>query len=409
MVEEEPAPAWRNIALIREANGTLPERDASGLRPEGLRTPGYPVFLSAFRFFSGDVRIILVAQCLLGAFLACLIVATATALGLSPRGAFVAGILWALHPALILYDCLLLTESIFNACTVAGVFFATRSNSARNWLLAGVAVGLAGLVRPLGFLYIPFLLIVASSRAKPRLLATIVIIALAILPSLIWAKRNDAVGEGFRVCTAGDMVLFYHGAGDTISEERGEDWLENWTTRCEELSEKLKERIEPGEDVIHKARRLALEEIRARPEAATRVLVKSQLRLMIAHSLGDLYRAFGITYQPSNLFARLILREGGQSLGQPLTVTLAAAWTLLNLILAVGAFTGVFVAFRRKQYILALACAVTIVLFAVATTSHGLERMRLPIMLPIVLLCGTLFCRRAESKKDAPCENTPTQ
>jgi hypothetical protein len=63
---------------------------------------------------------------------------------------------------------------------------------------------------------------------------------------------------------------------------------------------------------------------------------------------------------------------------------------LLNVALAVGALAGVVVAVRHRQYALALGCVITILLFAVATTTHGLERMRLPIMLPIVLLCGNL-------------------
>jgi len=250
---------------------------------------------------------------------------------------------------------------------------------------------MAGLVRPLGILYIPFLLILVWPRAKPRLVTVAAIIVVAVLPSLLWATRNKIVGEGFRVCTAGDMVLFYHGAGDTISEERGEDWLANWTLQCEELSAKLKQRVQPGEDVISAARRLALEEIRARPLAATRVLMKSQLRLLVAHSLGGWYNLVGASYQPSNLFARLIFREDTESSGQPATVAFAAAWTLTNLLLAVGAFAGAVAAVRRRQYALALACVLTIVLFAAATTSHGLERMRLPIMLPIVLLCGILY------------------
>jgi hypothetical protein len=121
---------------------------------------------------------------------------------------------------------------------------------------------------------------------------------------------------------------------------------------------------------------------------------------MAAHSLGEWYNLLGAVYQPSNLVARLIFREQGESSGQPTTVAFAAAWTLLNLTLAVGALAGAVVAVRRRQYTLALACVLTIALFAVATTSHGLERMRLPIMLPIVLLCGSLV--RGTAKYQVP-------
>jgi hypothetical protein len=115
--------------------------------PEGLRTPGYPAFLAAIRALGGDARAILVAQCLLGALLACLVPAIGTALGLSLRGAFVAGLLYALHPVLILFDCLVLTEGLFNVCTVAALYLATRPASGWNWFLAAGLIGLAGLVR----------------------------------------------------------------------------------------------------------------------------------------------------------------------------------------------------------------------------------------------------------------------
>src|SRR5262245_27555737 len=87
MHEEEPAPACRNIERIREANGTLPPRDANGLRPEGMLTPGYPGFIAIVFSVVADLRAVLVAQCLLGAFLTCLVPSIALALGISRRGA----------------------------------------------------------------------------------------------------------------------------------------------------------------------------------------------------------------------------------------------------------------------------------------------------------------------------------
>src|SRR5262249_23741031 len=137
--------------------------------------------------------------------------------------------------------------------------------------------------------------------------------ALAVLPSGLWATRNWAAGNGFRIATVGDLTLLYHMAGYSVSEERGVDWLDNFIPRCEEMYGKPKPRVEPGDDVIAAARSLAVDEIKARPGAAARVLVKSQVKLLVSHSLGDLCNILAVHYQPSNLFARLVLGESAES------------------------------------------------------------------------------------------------
>jgi hypothetical protein len=164
--------------------------------------------------------------------------------------------------------------------------------------------------------------------------------------------RNYVAGEGFRVTTVPDVNLLYYSAAYTISEEQGEDWEASWPRRVADLSDKLRKRLEPKEDVSDAVRRLAVEELQARPTMYAMVLVKSAVKLFISHSLGSLYQLLGYEYTPSGMFSRIVF--------------------------------GILVA----------ACCLTMLLFTLATASVGLERMRMPLMLPLALLSGLALQRR---------------
>ncbi len=64
----------------------------------------------------------------------------------------------------------------------------------------------------------------------------------------------------------GDVNLLYYTAGYTLSEEKGEDWLASWPKRVDELSQRLEQRLAPGQDVFSAGRSLAVEELKARPQ-----------------------------------------------------------------------------------------------------------------------------------------------
>jgi hypothetical protein len=389
---EELGLVHRAVAKLRDANGTAPARDANGLAPEVFRPPGYPFYLAAVETAAHDLRWAILCQCVLGASLTWMVISLAWALGLSRRGALFAGLLWAVHPGLIVHDNLLLTESLFNILSVGGLFVAARCPGPAGWAGSGVLVGLAGLVRPLALLYEPLLLAVARKRGRLRWPTVLAQLLLVLLPSGAWAARNYAAGEGFRVSTVPEINLLYYSAAYAISQERGEDWEASWPDRVEELSGRVGQRLAPGEDVPGAIRRLAVEELRARPAAYARVQAKSGVKLLVDHSLGSLYGELGQPYTPSGLFSRLILREGTTGGAADLGVTvLASAWLMLNVAVCATAAFGAVRGCRRGECWLVLACGLTLLLFLLATASVGLERMRMPMMLPLFLLSGLAF------------------
>lgn len=382
------------VARLRAANGTLPPADANGLRPEGFRTPGYPFFL-ALCDAGGGVRLALAIQCLLGASEIWLVMAIAAALGLPRRGVLCVGWLWTLHPALVLYDVLILSESLFNWCAIAGLALATRSPALRWPLLSGFMLGLASLVRPLlGVGYFPAVAALIWDKQQPWIRSLTVVAATALAPIGLWALRNQSVGEGLRLSSGGEIqVLFYYAAYAT-AEERGEDWHGSWPTRVRELVAKLEERIAPGADVYVECRRLAAEELAARPRAVERMYAKSFVKLLIDHTYGDVAHALGASYEPSGVFARLVLREhpGKMASDQSNAALLAVlGWMVFNCIIALGALLGFVRAAWRRQYRLLCFCVPTIAMFVAASGGVGLERFRLPIMLPLFVLAASVW------------------
>jgi hypothetical protein len=386
---EEDGLVHQAVARLRAANGTLPPADENGLRPESFRPPGYPFFLAGVAWLAQDLRWALVAQCLFGAAAAWMAAELAWALGCSPRGSLVVGLLWSAQPGLVVHDTLLLTESSFNFLVVLALFLAARGRSPWNWVVSGTLLGLAGLVRPLAVLYEPLVLAVAWQRGNFRWTLGGVQLLLILLPSGLWAARNQAVGEGFRVSTVPEINLLYYTAAYAISEERGEDWLGSWPGRVEELSERLGTRLRPGEDVFYAARALAVEEVKARPGVAVRVQAMAALKLFTDHSVGSVHSVLGRRYVPSGLFSRLVSRGPTDAAGANWgMVAAAAAWVGLNVGIAAGAMLGLVNGCRRRRYALVLACAVVVLLFTLATGSVGLERMRMPLLLPMLLLNG---------------------
>jgi hypothetical protein len=154
------------------------------------------------------------------------------------------------------------------------------------------------------------------------------------------------------------------------------------------LTDDLIARLEPGENVIGAARSMALEELSHRPVPALRVVVKSTVKLFTDHSVGALSQLLGRPYAQTGLVSRFVLGEGNTvvTASQVAPLSLAAAWTFLNMFLVLLAFAGVLWTFIRRSWMLPLTFALPVLLFAAATGAVGLERLRVPMMAPLLVL-----------------------
>ena len=135
------------------------------------RTPGYPVFLGGVLVLLGyDLRGVVLAQHLIGAATAALTYLLGRLTFGRPAG-LGAGLLVALSAPLLVYEHYLLTEALFGfvlTTALVALVAAWRDPTARRWLLGGLLVGLASLVRPVGQVLLPLALLAALASSLAR-------------------------------------------------------------------------------------------------------------------------------------------------------------------------------------------------------------------------------------------------
>jgi hypothetical protein len=122
---------------------------------------------------------------------------------MSSRRARIAGGIVALHPGLILYAALVMTEPLSALLTLLSFLIAVRGQGGlRAVSFAAAVLGLAALVRPQALLCAPFLCWYAvTARPSPgpfsrALGVTATVCAATLLPILPWTARNCRVMDG---------------------------------------------------------------------------------------------------------------------------------------------------------------------------------------------------------------------
>jgi hypothetical protein len=165
------------------------------------RTPGYPLFLAAAIWSVGeDFHSIALIQHLLGVITAILAYLIGRRL-FSPLAGLVAGVLVAVSGPLIIFEHYLMSEPLFTLFVTATVWLAVtglQERSTRFLALAGVAVGLAYLARPVGGALMPILALAAMVLAgsfRQRMLGSACAVAgfgLVLGPVLILAELTES-------------------------------------------------------------------------------------------------------------------------------------------------------------------------------------------------------------------------
>jgi hypothetical protein len=189
---------------IAAGHGYSDDRSIAGLlvwHPWCHYPVGYSAFLACFyRTFGASHAVAGVANALVGAALAVVTWALARH-GLSPRRAGVAGLIVALHPGLVLYAALVMSEPLAALLTLIAFWLAVHDPKPWRAVAAGALVlGVAALVRPQALLCAPFLawaVVRNVEQNRPAWVSlAVAACALALLPVLPWTARNCRVMDG---------------------------------------------------------------------------------------------------------------------------------------------------------------------------------------------------------------------
>lgn len=202
-------PVWDahyyDLYAKRIAAGLGYSEDVAGAwRPCSHYPVGYSGFLAIFYELFGHGAVVgPIANALAGALTVALVHRLARHATSSPTRARVAAILTALHPGLVVYSALLMTEPLAGLGMILAAWIVARDRSVRSFALAGVVLGLATLVRPTTLLALPALAFflpegLVDRAVKLRAAASRVTIATVVAFACVvpWTLRNCARMDG---------------------------------------------------------------------------------------------------------------------------------------------------------------------------------------------------------------------
>jgi hypothetical protein len=158
---------------------------------------GYSGFLAFFyRWLGSSHAVAGVADALTGAALAVVTWALARH-ALSPMRARVAGLLVAVHPGLVLYSALVMSEPLAALLTLASFWLCVRDpRPVRGLGTSALMLGVAALVRPQALLCAPFLAVRVARGWRSGAAYAACACAIALVPVLPWTARNCRVMDG---------------------------------------------------------------------------------------------------------------------------------------------------------------------------------------------------------------------
>jgi 4-amino-4-deoxy-L-arabinose transferase-like glycosyltransferase len=219
-------PTWdgqfyhRGAVSIAEGNGYSEPATiggAPGRAPWSHYPVGYSAFIgAAYAVFGSGLRVAPLANAVIGALSAVLSFAIAFE-ALGRRRARVAGVLAGLHPGLVLYCTLVMTEPLAGFLVLLTGYLAW-SVGHRRWgvAAAGIVLALSAFVRPQSLLAAPLLLLVFRGPFRRRLLHTAIAGALSLSVIAPWSVRNCLLLDGCAlISTNGGWNLAIGALSDT--------------------------------------------------------------------------------------------------------------------------------------------------------------------------------------------------
>lgn len=350
-----------------------------------IRTPGYPLLVAAGFSLTGNAPwSIVLFQIAVGVLTVWLVYRLAFRL-LGPRAALWSALALAVDPISIILANHLQPEIIFTFLLVAGTLLWVRGLQERAlWygVGAGLLLGAATLVRPIG-LYLPIVVLAVSlllcrGRWIQRLVFTMVLVLAFAIPVGGWIARNALV-SGVPLLTTGDgNSLLHFRAALVLAEAEGLPLKE----AQDQLKAALKQRQQPGmnaAEVSRLERSMAIEVLLDHPLASLEAVTKGVVLTMIGPGRAELLHLMGDP-TPTRI----------SGLVQILLITVEI---VVYGIILISAVVGCYVLLRTRKYFAAVILLSIIMYFILATVigSTGYSRYRVPIMPFIAVFAGYGF------------------
>jgi len=282
------------------------------------QAPLYPYFLGVIYALGGHSLVLVrLVQIAVGAC-SCVFLGKAAEHFISRRAGHAAGVLMALCPTLIFFDCLIqkaVLDVFFLTLVLLLAAIAARQVSAVPWWLAlGAGFGLLTLTRENALVMLPLLLLWAWQHGRQR--AGLLVLAGTVCVLLPVAVRNKVMGGEFHLTTSQMGPNFYignnehaNGTYQSLLPWRGDAAYEQ--TDAVDLAEReLGRKLAPGEvSAFWMDKSLAF--IRSRPWQWTKLMARKGFLVWNAAELGDTEEQSAYaTYSPLLRWLSAVLHFG---------------------------------------------------------------------------------------------------
>jgi 4-amino-4-deoxy-L-arabinose transferase-like glycosyltransferase len=223
------AVGYERLAVNLLERGVFSQSPGPPYQPELLRTPMYPLFISAvYRVGGAEPRSVVALQIALSALIGLLVYTLSKRAG--NRIAFPAALLCGLSPNMGFYAAMLLSEVVFTCILLTGIISLLAgldTNSLAKISLSGLLIGLSALTRPISLYFPCFVVILVlwiwRKNLRRGLLLVSVFSGVYLATLSPWLARNVRVSDRLIVTTAGELNLFHYHAAMVKAVREGTD------------------------------------------------------------------------------------------------------------------------------------------------------------------------------------------
>ena len=361
------------------------------------RLPGYPIFLSVgYKLFGTDTKKVLWLQIFLASFIPLLIFFLS--LVLFPNKiilAKIASFYSSIHLGFVLYSGFYMTESLFILLFLLfSIFYFRNIQSSKNIFLAGLFLGLASLVRPVGqyfiILAILILLFFLKDKFRVKIKKSFYLFIGWLIPVLPLLLRNFLLlGQLFFHTLPGGHFLYLSAARVAMHVQDCSYWQarDNLTKELASLlikgkEKKLNRKLNEIE-CCNVAQGLAVKYFKKHPSLAIKNWLTDILRtslslysaeLVYLHNNRQEINYFKKRRSIFSMFERYLFPKI-DNLFLKIIIWLEILFFIFILL---GFFSGIIICFK-KNYLIYFKLFPFMALFIVLSLAGGYSRMRLPI------------------------------
>jgi hypothetical protein len=199
--------------------------------PEIVRTPGYPLLLTAGLQLGRLEAATIAFQILLSCFTVYMVYRTAyLVFGREPI-ALIAAALYAIEPLSILFSSLIASETLFGAIVMIGVYYLVRylrRQSLADLLVSASALAASVYVRPIGF-FLPIIvggglaawaLIMANQNKLRRIAHASAFVVVSVGLTGLWQVRNKIESDYSGFSAISDVNMYFYLAASVLAAQQ---------------------------------------------------------------------------------------------------------------------------------------------------------------------------------------------